>query len=211
MRVVGSSSFEVLVRRVDVSGQAFLNRTPEVVRFSESRYSIPNAMDVRLGTVAYYRDLEESDRGEIGDSMEVTYRRETDFATFQRESGQTPLQGADLVRSAVTSTRDCGILCTFMAPTSLTRTESIRASVRPNYDAAALIEDPSRFARQLGIDFGNSFQTSAVKALGPPPWMAPPLTVIGILTTTGDVLCTEMTCADSHPLNSTSGIPRLLR
>ena len=52
--------------------------------------------------------------------------------------------------------------------------ETRRASVCPDYDAATLVEDPSRFARQLGSDFGNSVQSSDVKAPGPTWWMTMP-------------------------------------
>ena len=94
VRVDGPSAFRVSVRRLNVSSPAFLSRTSEVVRFSESQYAIPNSRNIKLPTAAYYRDWKESDSCGIGDSEEATLRRNTDSAAFQREAGQTPLPGA---------------------------------------------------------------------------------------------------------------------
>ena len=44
----------------------------------------------------------------------------------------------------------------------------------PDYDGATLIEDPSRFATQLGVDFGNAFRTGDLRTPGPTWWTAMP-------------------------------------
>ena len=189
VRVDGPSDFQVLVRRVNVSSPAFPSRTSEVVRFSEGRYAIPNSMCIKLRTAAYYRDWEDSDTCGIGDSQEATLRRNTDFATFQREAGQTPLPGAHHAQISSTYRRECWILCTSIAPTSLTRINSMQASVCRGYDATTLIANPSQFAKQLGIDFGNACRTSAVKGPGQAWWMLLPRIVVDH----GPVLYTEST------------------
>ncbi|MXZ90083.1 MAG: hypothetical protein F4W95_15325 [Chloroflexi bacterium] len=170
VRVESPTAFRVYVRRVNVSSRAFLAGTPKIVRFSESQYAIPNSRNIRLRAAAYYRDWEESDGCGIGDAEEATFRRETDFATFQREAGQIPISGARHIQLTLTHRKECWVLCTAMAPWSVTRLDGMRANVCRGYDAATLIEDPSEFARQLGIDFGNALRTSDLESPGPIWW-----------------------------------------
>lgn len=178
VRVEGPSVFHVLVRRVNMSNPAFLSRTSEVVRFSQSQYAIPNSKNIKLRTAAYYRDWEENDSCGIGDSEEATLRRDTDFAALQWEAGQTPLPGAHYAQISSTYRRECWILCTSVAPGSLTRLNSMRASVCRGYDATTLIADTSKFGKQLGIDFGNAFRPSAVERPGQAWWMLLPQVVV---------------------------------
>ena len=178
VRVDGPSAFHVSVRRVNVSSPAFLSRTSEVVKFSESQYAIPNSRNIKVRTAAYYSDWEESDSCGIGDSEEATLRRNTDFAAFQREVGQTPLPGAHHAQISSTYRRECWILCTSVAPASLTRMNSMRASVCRGYDATTLIADTSQFGKQLGIDFGNAFRTRDVERPGQAWWMLLPQVVV---------------------------------
>ena len=168
--VVSPSAFRVAVRRVNVSSPAFLTSTPKVVRLSESQYAIPNCVNNRLRTAAYYREWEESDSCGIGDPEEATLRRSTDLATFQQEAGQTPISGAHHVRTTLTYRSECWILCTSIAPTSPTGMNNLRASVCSGYDAATLIADPSHFAKQLGIDFGDTLRPSDLEHPGPTWW-----------------------------------------
>ncbi len=160
VRIGGPSAFQVVVRRVNVLSPTFLSSTSEVVRFSESQYAIPNSVNIRLRTAAYYRNWEESDRCGIGDPEEATFRRNTDLATSRREAGQTPIPDAHGIQTTLTHKSDCWILCTSMAPTLLTDTNSMRASVCQSYDATTLIADSSHFAKQLAIDLGNSLRPS---------------------------------------------------
>ena len=170
VRVVSPSSFLVFVRRVNVSSRAYLADMPKTVRFSESQYAIPDSVNIRLRTAAYYRDWEESDGCGIGDSEEATLRRNTDLATVQREGGQTPISGAHLVQTTLTHRKECWILCTSIAPTLSTGMDGMRASLCWGYDAATLIADPSQFAKQLGIDFGNTLRPSDLEHPGPTWW-----------------------------------------
>ena len=128
VRVDGPSVFHVLVRRVNMSSPAFLSRTSEVVRFSQSQYAIPNSRNIKLRTAAYYRDWEENDSCGIGDSEEATLRRNTDFVAFQREAGQTPLPGADYAQISSTYREECWIL----------------TAVGPSREKGAVEETPSR-------------------------------------------------------------------
>ena len=111
VRVNGPPAFPVYVRRVNVSSRAFLFDPPKVVRFSESQYAIPNSKNIRLRTTAYYRDWEESDGCGIGDAEEATLRRNSDFATFQREAGQIPISGAHHIQMTSTHRKECWVLC----------------------------------------------------------------------------------------------------
>ena len=170
VRTDSPSAFHVVVSRVNVSSPAFLASTSKVVRFSESQYAIPKSVNIKLCSAAYYRHWEESDGRGIGDPEEATLRRNTDLATFHQESGQTPVSGAHHVQTTVTYRSECWILCTSIAPTSLTGMNSMQASVCQGYDAATLIADPSQFAKQLGINFGNVLRPSDLENPGPVWW-----------------------------------------
>ena len=155
---------------MNVSGLGFLASTSKVVRFSECQYAIPNSVNIKLRTAAYYRQWEESDGCGIGDQEEASLRRNTDLATFQQEAGQIPVSGAHHVQTTLTYRSKCWILCTSIAPTSPTGMNTMRASVCQGYDAATLIADPSQFAKQLGIDFGITLRPSDLEHPGPTWW-----------------------------------------
>ena len=88
--------------------------------------------------------------------------------------------GAETGNPLISSTyrRECWILCTSVAPASLTRMNSMRASVCRGYDATTLIADTSQFGKQLGIDFGNAFRTRDVERPGQAWWMLLPQVVV---------------------------------
>ena len=46
----------------------------------------------------------------------------------------------------------------------------MQASICPGYDAATLIAEPSQFAKQLGIDFGNALRPDDLEHPGPTWW-----------------------------------------
>ena len=178
VRVIGQSAFNVLVRRVNVLSAAFPASMSKIVRFSESQYAIPNSLNIRLRTAAYYRHWEESDGCGIGDSEEATLQRNTDFATFQREAGQIPISGAHHVQTTLTYSSECWILCASIVPMLLKGMDNIQASVCQGYDAATLIADPSEFAKLLGIEFGNALRPSDLKHPGPAWWTLSPQVIV---------------------------------
>lgn len=178
VRVERPFALNVYVRRVNVSSRALIVGQPKVVRFSESRYAIPNSENIRLRTAAYYREWEESDKCGIGDSEEATFRRSTDFATFQREAGQIPISGAHHIQLTSVHRKECWVLCTSIAPPWPTGMDSMRASVCQGYEATTLIANPSEFARQLGIDFGNTLRPTDVERSGQLLWEFRPQVVV---------------------------------
>ena len=95
-----------------------------------------NSKYIKLGTTTYYRDWEESDRGGIGDSEEGTLRRHTDFATFQREAGQTPLSGAHHAQISLTYKREYWILCTSIAPRTIAKSGGTAIEAGDGLDGA---------------------------------------------------------------------------
>ena len=165
--VVGQSLFRVLVRRVSLSRLSARKTSTAIIKFSESQYAIPCSKTLRLGTPAYYRDMEENGAYGIGDSMEATYIQETDFATFLRESGQPAQPRVEHVSIYATHKSDCWIFCASVAPTSPMGIKRLRSSICPDYDGSTLIGDPLSFAKQLGVDFGNAFNEGYVKHLRP--------------------------------------------
>ena len=176
--VAVQNPFHISIANVNVSRMNSVNKPTNLIKSSKGEHAIPVSNDIRLRTSAYYRGLEESDSGGIGDKEEATFYRDTDFATFQRDSGQSPLQAAHHVHVNLTHRRECWLFCTSSAPVFFTETKKMRESIDPDYDAVTLIEDPSSFAMQLGIDFGGSFETSAVTHPGPAHWKLPGLVIV---------------------------------
>ena len=198
--VVGSSFFRVVVQFVDLSRLSAPNVPMNIVKFSEGKYAIPRSKTLRLGTPAYYRDMEEQGACGIGDSMEGTHIQETDFATFLREHEQPVRAGYEDVSIQATNRRDCWIFCTSIALTSQTGMEKMRSSICPNYDSATLIENPSSFAKQLGVDFGNAINEGFVKHPRPSRRVWTPLVTVDH----GPVVYAESTSKiiEQYPLES---------
>ena len=56
--------------------------------------------------------------------------------------------------------------------------EKLRSSICAVYDGATLIDNPSSFAKQLGVDFGNVFNEGHVKHPRPGRQMFTPLVMV---------------------------------
>ena len=113
--------------------------------------------------------------------MEATYERKTDLMTFQKESRQVPMQGAEHVQLALKYAPECWMFCaSSIRPTlkSSTEIEKLRDSLDPSYDCWTLIRNPSEFAKQLGISFGNSFKPEHVDHPGPIMWKLHPVVYV---------------------------------
>ncbi len=178
--VKSNSSFCVQTYYVDFSRTPFLEAPTSVIKFSERQYAIPHSQRIKLATPAHYREIEEEASHGIGDSMEATYTRETDMATFQKETGQELMWGAELVSVTLTHVAQCWMFCTSIVPKLKTsrEMEELRDSLDVSYDCWTSITNPSEFAKQLGIDFGNSFKPNLVYHPGPAWWQLCPFVYV---------------------------------
>lgn len=170
------SPFCVQSYYVDFSRIPSLEIPTSIIKFSEEQYAIPHSKCIKLATPSHFREIEEEVSNGIGDSMEATYKRETDLATIQKESGQKLMWGAELVSVTMTQVVECWIFCASIEPKPKTSWEikKLRDSLDENYDCCTSITNPSEFAKQLGISFGNSFKSEWVNHPGPSMWLLMP-------------------------------------
>ena len=185
--VEGARRFLLLVYRVEYGGGPLSEIPPRVVRFSEGGHSIRVAPRLLLSSPRYYRELEEKSaptvvqpkaqarrrgvppkcetaHGRIGDRMEARFQKELELKEFHRRF-VPQLTNAPVAGSARLTYRTDGfwILCTSLEPETSCGFERLRSEF-PEYDCATIIPDPSRFALQLGRDFGNQHGEDAILA-----------------------------------------------
>ena len=180
MNVSNSPPFHVQSYAVDFSRTPFSETPTSIVKFSERQYAIPHSQRVKLATPSHYRDIEEVASNGIGDSLEAIYKRETDMSTFQKETGQELVQGAEHVSVKLTYEAECWMFCASIVPKLNTsrEMEKLRESLDVTYDCWTSITNPSEFAKQLGIDFGNSFKPNLLHQPGPIWWQLKPVVFV---------------------------------
>lgn len=176
----GDSPFCVQSYYVDFSRIPFLETPTSIIKFSEEQYAIPHSQYIKIATPSHFREIEEEVPNGIGDSMEATYKRESDMATIQKESGQKLMSGAELVSVTMTQVVECWMFCASIEPKLMTSWEikKLRDSLDENYDCCTFIMNPSEFAKQLGISFGNSFKPTLVNHPGPFLWQLRPFVFV---------------------------------
>ncbi len=181
--VEGAWRFLLLVYRVEYGGGPLSETPPRVVRFSEGVHAILVAPRLLLSSPSYYRELEEKSaasvvkpkaqarrrggetaHGRIGDRMEARFQKELDLKEFHRRFAPQ-LTDAPVIGSArlTYGTDGCWILCTSLEPQRSRGFERLWSEF-PEYDCATIVPDPSRFALQLGRDFGNQHGEDAIRA-----------------------------------------------
>ena len=178
--VKSNSPFYVQIYYVNFSRTPFLEAPISIIKFSEKQYAIPTSPCIRIATPSHYREIEERLSNGIGDSMEAIYERKTDMATFQEESRQEPMWGAEHVSVTLKYVAECWMFCASIGPTLKTSTEieKLRDSLDPSYDCWTSITNPSEFAKQLGVSFGNSFKPKHVDHPGPIMWKLRPVVYV---------------------------------
>ena len=178
--VKSNSPFYVQTDYVDFCRTPFLEAPTSIIKFSEKQYAIPTSSCIRIATPSYYREIEERSSNGIGDPMEAIYERKTDMATFQEENRQEPMPGAEHVSVKLKYVAECWMFCASIRPTLKTSTEieKLKDSLDPSYDCWTSITNPSEFAKQLGVSFGNSFKPKYVDRPGPLMWKSWPIVYV---------------------------------
>jgi len=185
--VEGDRNFLVLVFRVNYGERPLPELPPKVVKFSKSEYSILVTPHMVLSSPSYYRMLEEesappegrtlgSSEGDarsretrgvgIGDKMEARYQKRYDLGEFHRRfapaMADVPVSGS---AQLTYGTARFWMLCTSVEPDTSQDFESLRREF-PKYNQATMIPEPSKFALQLGKDFGRRHGQEAVRSDG---------------------------------------------
>ena len=153
----GPPKRSVQVYRMGLSETETKVSSRQVVKLTERRYAIPLAENLKLGSLEYYRRLEESSAG-IGDSMEgrVTEGINELAERLQIDSlrNVSPMTG-----EAVWQVDGFWLYCTSLAPRSGADLDQLKMTFEADY--AASIDYPSAFAEELGdvvavnVDWAN--------------------------------------------------------
>ena len=144
-----------LVRRVHLGGGQGITTSPAVVKFSEGQHAISKAPCVQLSVPQVYRDRQDLPRG-IRDPLDAAYLERYDYDRFLDIYGR-PAPRIRTPSASVTLTRavhGCWLFCTSIQPADDEQMTAL-AQRFPDYDCATMIDDPSEFAVQLGLDFGR--------------------------------------------------------
>ncbi len=187
--IIGERTFLVLVYRVDYGQQMTFSKSTAVVKFAESQYAIPNSSNFRLASAKYYREYEEAPdpqpgssrlrngssqrhrRDEtnvvgIADPEEGQFLETLQLDEFCRKYGVASRTDFEHVTTSVTwGVPDFWMFCTSSMPDTSWDFQKLQARF-PRYDSATIIADPSRFAVQIGKDFGRSFSEDDLRIHG---------------------------------------------
>ena len=131
-----------------------------VVKFSESRFSIPTADKIQLGTLGYYRKYEGEGKG-IRDDMEGRYEEDV-TADFLKRMGLSGY-GISVSARATKGVRDQWIFCTSMVPEPAMSWSTEKLGQEFGYECGTKILDPTMFAQELGAAFANHISWDDVR------------------------------------------------
>ncbi len=152
----GAKRFLVIVHQVALNSDSS-PETPAVVKFSERQYALPHSQSVQLATPEFYRSYPGEDLG-IRDEEDASYIRKMDLKRFlETYNPQSDLAKASVQGSAelTFAQNDCWMFCTSVRPTTKGQTRQLGRRISEDYECAAVIDNPSEFARELGVTFGT--------------------------------------------------------
>ena len=148
----GSPDTLVMVFRVEpLPGASPAN--PAVVKFSESKFAIPIAEEIQLGTLRYYRKYEGEGEG-IRDEMEGRFQEDIS-QTLLRRMGLSG-RGGSFSAQAIMGVEDQWVFCTSV----VSKWAEILSVGRlwkefSNYECGTQILNPGTFAQELGTVFAS--------------------------------------------------------
>ena len=153
----GPPKATVLVYHIDLAKSAATASQP-IVKFSEEKYAIGRAKDLKLGSPEYYRRYEGDSVG-VQDQQEARYG--VDIRTFLTKFGQPELATVPSVSGRVTyGTDGAWLFCTSLKPQP--KWEMARLQKAFSAECASTISDPSEFARGLGAAFAVHSSSSDI-------------------------------------------------
>ncbi len=152
----GAKRFLVIVHQVALNSDSS-PETPAVVKFSERQYALPHSQSIQLATPEFYRCCPGEDLG-IRDEKEASYIRKMDLKRFletynpQSDLAKAYVQGSTELTFAQD---DCWMFCTSVRPTTKGLARQLGGRISEDYECGAVIDNPSEFARELGVTFGT--------------------------------------------------------
>ena len=152
----GAKRFLVIVHQVALNSDSS-PETPAVVKFSERQYGLPRSHSIQLATPEFYRSYPGEDLG-IRDEEDAAYMKKMDLERFL----ETYNPDSDLLKASVQGSveltfarNDCWMFCTCVRPMTKGQTKQLGRRISEDYECAAVIDNPSEFAGELGVTFGT--------------------------------------------------------
>jgi hypothetical protein len=150
--------YTVLTFQIEFEDDNVARNPPFVVKLSEKRYAIPFADTIQLGSLEYYRQIEEAADG-VGDKMEGRFNQ--DIVGFLANSSNTSSNLPDGLSGTVTwQAGNMWLYCTSLEPSSSSVLQRMKETFGTNY--ATRIGKSSDFALELGNAVGASVQWSSL-------------------------------------------------
>ena len=142
----GQSSSKVCVHRINQGADL------EVVKFSKPEHAPDRGKCLQLAKLSYYRDSEPLPEP-IGDSLDGTQR--IDASKYIIKAINAPRNASLTAQITYSSPVDAWVYCTSVRPNrSSVEYEDLKMSFQKiGYTEIRVIQDPSTFALQLGIDY----------------------------------------------------------
>ena len=187
---VGNLSYTVRICFVDlttiVSGINFhsYSESDTLIKYSEARFSpvsSKSANSIQLATPSYYRNLNPKTNSEfIADNLESAYRERLSWQnqgsvgmeTLKESLASSPFNFTDNVSIEVTNVllSEFWMYCTSIAPYLRDDMEEQMKDLSPSYNSITKIENPSKFAEQLGRDVGKQIELHRDFEFNPSGW-----------------------------------------
>ncbi len=165
---VGDLSYTVRVCFVDlttvVSGINFhsYSESNALIKYSEARFSPVSSEPtdyVKLATPSYYRNLKVGSNSElIADDLEGAYKEHLEWDYGVKVENTKALLS------------EFWIYCTSISPYLSSEREEQIKSLSPEYDFLTKMEEPSKFAEQLGYDVGKQIELCRDFNFNPGVW-----------------------------------------
>ena len=151
--------FGVVIRRVNGS---VANRrvARQVVRFSKREHSPRLSDEIRVSTLAHYREGEHLEGGQY-DPMEGRVKMDaTPFYARSLLKRGVDMRSASFKAQATFSSSDLWVFCTAFCPVRERQAYTLARRISSDYDTITDILDVNTFALELGIDFAITLDTA---------------------------------------------------
>ena len=146
--------FQVVIRRVNGSLMHGRIAQRQVVRFSKREHSPRLSDEIRVSTLAHYREGENLERDQR-DPMEGRLKLDAApfYARLLSERGVTVPVRSFSAKAQYAVLTDPWVYCTAFCPVREREAYSLAHRISPDYDTITDILDVNAFALELGVDF----------------------------------------------------------
>lgn len=150
--------YTVFTLQVEFDEETSSRNPPSVVKLTDKQHAIPSADAIQLGSLKYYRQIEEAADG-IGDEMEGRF--DQDVGDFLAKSNKTNSDLLDALSGTVTwQAGNMWLYCTSVEPSSSRVLRKMKETFVAGY--ATRVAMPSDFALEVGNAVGAAVQWASL-------------------------------------------------